>query len=440
MAMRRLLGKALLVLIVLVALYLLLLWTEWLPRSIPAGRKAVAIMGEALPKIPDQQNAFAEQWLFQYDIPAADIAGVMSSDVKNFSRPSAVKVYATSASGKYPKFEDTKNLLCKPKGEKCLDKIRGQLEDYDKFFGDNEKLSQKAHALTRFTAVQSAFVPGFASPIPNYGIAAQWQISFSAYLFAKGRQGEAFELICDAANYSRNMAENSYGLFEQLVGLSFYGHDTRLLAEMLSESAGDLVLPASCENAYRPVQLKEFPLCHSMRQENRVIQFVMAEIESGNVSDSDLFTDGSWTDKLTILWFNRRATEEQFALRLVRHCSRDPEAYDPSATAKGKLWNGFTFGQLFFNPIGARLVSIDGSGAEYHVDYHARMNNLRLVQRAMRMLLSQRVLTASSKVAAPALPSSGTIRFNEKTNNVDIDLYSSETKNETLSLPLANAK
>ncbi len=440
MAMRRLLGKASLVLILLIGLYLLLLWTEWLPQSTPAGRKAVAIMGEALPKIPDQQNAFAEQWLFQYDIPPGDIARVMSADIKRFSQRDAVKVYVSSADGKYPKFEDAKNLLCKPKGEKCLDKIRGQLEDYDMFFGDNEKLSQKARALTRFTAVQSQFVPSFSSPMPNYGITAQWQISFSAYLFAKGRHGEALELVCDAANYSRNVAENSYGLFEQLVGLAFYGHETRLLAEMLSESPDDIVLPASCENAYRPVQLKEFPLCHSMRQENRVIQFVLAEVESGNVLGSDLASDGDWTDKLTSLWFNRRATEEQFALLLVRHCSKDPETYDPSATAKGKLWNGFTFGQLFFNPIGAELVSIDSSGGDYHVDYHARMNNLRLVQRAMRMLLSQRNQADSSKAAAQAFPASGAIRFNEKTNAVDIEMYGSETKNETLSLPLANAK
>ncbi len=434
--MRKAIKKFFIVTAVISALYLLVLWTEWLPLSSPAGKKAVAILSAPLPPIAENENAFSETWLFPYDIPEADKAKVMAADIGKFSKNDGSSGYASSAEGKYPKFEDTENLLCKPKTENCLDKARANLDKYHKLFSEHEKLSAKAIALTEFGISRTQFAPDLSTPLANYGPVGSWQLSTAAYWHVQGRKIEAIDLTCRAAGSWRSLAVNSDGLIEQMVGLAFYANASRLFAELLNENPGDLELPSSCAKAYLPVELEKFPICHSMQMEYRLMQRVSASIKTGEVAGDGL-TAAKWSDKIAGLWFNKRASDEKFALPLAAECSDDKEILEALNEPVEGVWNGLSLSELAFNPVGGILAAISSPN---YGDYRKRMRNLSLTQEAMQAVLTRRSTMAAQAGVDEISSGNKNVRFNKEANAFEVDLYRSPSETQLLSLPLSSSK
>lgn len=435
--MRKIIGKSAIAVSVLVALYLLVLWTQWLPLSTPAGKKAVAIMTMPLPPIAENENAFKEAWLFPYDIPEMDKARIMAADIARFAKYESGNDYNSSAEGKYPKFEDTDNLLCKPRSENCLDKAQANLEKYQKLFLEHEKLSEKAVAFTAFDKSRSLFFQNFATPLANPGAVGSWQLSLSSYWHVQGRKAEALDLVCRAAASWRGFAVNSHGLVDQMVGLAFYANATRLLAEQLSESPKDMELPASCADAYSPIKLERFPICHSMQLEYQLLQSATASIKTGESRIMGDPSPGKWSDKFASLWFNKRASEELFALPLASECSDDMDILQAINRPDEGVWNGLSFSEMAFNPVGGILASI--SSANY-TDYRDRMQNLGLTQAAMQAVLVKRSAVEPATGRNEISSGNMQVRFNKETNAFEVDLYRSPTENQLLSLPLAGSR
>ncbi len=77
----------------LIALLLLFfLWaglaaSEWLPRPTAVQRKALAILNAPPATATDRRNAFAAIWLWQYDIPAADLNALANNDLARYRIP-----------------------------------------------------------------------------------------------------------------------------------------------------------------------------------------------------------------------------------------------------------------------------------------------------------------------------------------------------------------
>jgi len=435
--MRKLIGKSGVVISVLIALYLLILWSQWLPLSTPAGKKAVAIMTTPLPPIEENENAFKEAWLFPYDIPDSEKADVMAADIEKFSKYGSGYDYNSSAEGRYPKFSDADNLLCKPKTENCIDKARSNLDKYHALFSKNEKLSIKATALAGFEKSRSLFAQNFATPIASYGTVGSWQLSLSAYWHVQGKKAEALDLTCRAAHSWRGFAENSHGLIDQMLGLAFYANATRLLAEQLSENPADTALPPSCEKAYLPVEPKKFPTCHSMQLEYQMLQSATASIKAGESGITGEPEPAKWSDKLAGLWFNKRASEEKFAILLAAECSDDADILQAINQPDEGVWNGLSLSEMAFNPVGGILTSI--SSVSYG-DYRERMQNLTLTQAAMQAVLTQRDTASSATGEAEISSGNLKVRFNRQTKAFEVDLYRSPRENELLSLPLAGSR
>lgn len=435
--MRKLIGKAGIAITVLIALYLLILWTQWLPLSTAAGENAVAIMTKPLPPIPEKDNAFSEAWLFPYDIPAADKAKVMAADIERFSKYDRSYDSKSSADGKYPQFSDSGNLLCKPKTENCLDKARANLDKYRALFSENEKLSAKAVLLANFNKSRSLFTQNIAMPLPSYGVVGSWQLSLSAFWHVEGRKAEALDLTCRAAESWRGFAENSHGLIDQLLGLAFYANATRLLAEQLSENPRDMALPASCAEAYSSVMEKKFPICHSMQLEYQMLQSATASIKEGESGIAGEPVSGNWSDKLASLWFNERASEEKFALPLAAECSDDAEILQAIKQHDEGIWSGLSLCEMAFNPVGGILTSISSSN---YSDYRERMQNLKLTQAAMQAVLAQRDIANSATGNDEISAGNVQVRFNKQAKAFEVDLYRSLSENQLLSLPLAGSR
>ena len=435
--MLRTIGKFFVVLLVVLALYLLVLWAEWFPLSTPAGKKAVTIMSAPLPPIAADKNAFGEIWLFAYDIPDAEKAKVMTADINYYSKFHDDMKYGSAADGKYPKFEDSEDLLCKPKQQDCIEKIRSNPEKYKQFFAKHEKLVNKANALTRFKISRSEFSPNVFTPIPNFGEPFNWQLTTASYWHVQGKQAEAIDLACRSAISWRSMAENSHGLIDQMVGQSFYSSVSLLLSELLSETPKETTLPASCAEAYRPVATAKFPICHSMKIEFQTLLNATDDVERGELSTSGLTGENSWTDKPKSLWFNKRASKEAFALEYVDQCSDDKEIMEAIGRPKEAFWMGMTFTDSVFNPIGTILASItEGS----YSDYAQRMKNLSLTREAVQTVLSKRVENNLPTNSEDEITPNENRRFNEDAQTVEVDLYRSPGKTELLSLRLPGAK
>ncbi|MEO8002241.1 MAG: hypothetical protein ABI644_10220 [Arenimonas sp.] len=435
--MRRIIGKTALILFVLAVIYLLVLWSEWLPLSTPAGKKAVAIMGAPLPPIADDDNAFSEIWLFSYDIPDADKAKILAADIEKFSKSDSPLEYASAAEGKYPKFIDNENLLCKPKQENCLEQIRLNLEKYDDLFSKNEKLSSKAIALTRFRTSRSQFSPGLSTPLANFSEPEDWQLTRAAYLHAKGKSAEAVDMTCRAAASWRGFAENSQGLIDQMVGQAYYAGQTQLFAKLLSENPKDTVLPESCVEAYRPVESKKFPLCHSMQLEFQMMRNFSKSMKSGSISSYGEARPATWSNKLSLLWFNQRASNETYALNLASMCSDDNEIRQAANAPKEGVWNGLSVSELAFNPIGGILGTIS-SGT--YSDYENRLQNISLTQQALQAVLVQRKQGNPLVKPEDFLSENKKLRFNTLSNAVEVDLFQSAKETRLLSLPLSGTK
>lgn len=435
--MLRTIGKFFIALLVVLALYLLVLWAEWLPLSTPAGKKAVAIMSVPLPPIAADKNAFGEIWLFAYDIPDADKAKVMAADIKHYSRFHDDMKYGSTAEGKYPKFEDSENLLCKPKQQDCIEKIRSNPEKYSQFFVKNEKLVNKANALTRFRISRSEFKPEVFTPLPNFAEPFNWQLTTAAYWHVQGKHVEAIDLACRSAISWRSMAENSHGLIDQMVGQSFYASTSGLLSELLSETPGDSVLTPSCNEAYQPVAPKKFPICHSMQLEFQTMENATDGVEAEEGSSYFIRRQNKWTDKIESLWFNKRASREEFALVYADQCSDDKEITEALGKPKEKFWNGLSFTETAFNPLGGILANITNGS---YSDYAERMQNLSLTQKAMQTVLSKRAENNSPTEMKDEMPLDKSVRFNQSTHTVEVDLYRSPGKTELLSLRLSGSK
>lgn len=435
--MRGFIGKAGIAITVMIALYVMMLGTQWLPLSTPAGKKAVVIMTMPLPPIAEKENAFMEAWLFPYDIPETDKAKVMAADIERFSKYDKGYDSTSSAEGKYPKFSDTENLLCKPRTENCLDRARTNLDKYRTLLLGNEKLSEKALKFAGFNTSRSLFAQNFATPLPSYGVVGSWQLTLSAFWHVEGRKAEALDLTCRAARSWRGFAENSHGLIDQMVGLAFYANATRLLAEQLSENPADIALPPSCEKAYLPVELKKFPTCHSMQLVFQTLQSATASIKAGESGMTGEPESGRGRDKLAGLWFNKRASEEKFAIPLAAQCSDDAEIFQAITQPDEGVWNGLSLSEMAFNPVGGILTSISSSS---YSDYRERMQNLALTQATMQAALAQRDKAGSTTGDEEISSGNRQVRFNKQTIAFEVDLYRSPTENQLLSLPLAGSR
>lgn len=435
--MRRILGKFAIATIALLALYLLVLWTEWFPLSTPAGKKAVAVMSSPLPTIAADKNAFSEMWLFPYDIPETDKTKVMATDIGKFTKADAVMDFYSSAEGKYPRFEDNENLLCKPKTENCLDKIRANPGKYHELFSKHEKLVNKADALTVFEISQTPFRQTVEMPLVNFGSIGSWQLTTAAYWHLQGKQLAAIDLTCRTANSWRGFAQNSHGLIDQMVGLAFYANATGLLAELLSENPKALELPASCEKAYLPVSLEKFPICRSMQMEYQVLMNSFESMRSGEAAIYQEPGFAKWTDKLTMLWFNKRASNENFALNLASHCSEDKLIMQTINKPRETSWMGLSLTELVFNPVGGAFSSMT---VGTYTDYSKRMQNLSLTQQAMQAVLAERELNSTAEISGQKWKSSKELQFNALSKTIEVDLYRSAGENQLLSLPLAGSR
>ncbi|MGH8104938.1 MAG: hypothetical protein ACREO1_07405 [Arenimonas sp.] len=432
--MKKLAGKFFYISCALFVLYLLVLWMEWLPPSTPAGKKAVAIMEAPLPVIADRENAFGEFWLFPFDIPDADKAKVLAVDIEKFSQPAEG---ASTALDEYPIFEDADDLLCKPREDGCIEKLRSSQDKYREFFAQNSKLSDKAVALTRYKSSRSQFRADLATPLPNFPAPANWQLTTAAWWHVQGKQAESIDLACRAASSWRGMAENSQGLIDQMVGLAFYAGMSRLLSEILSETPNEFELPTSCDDAYRPVELKKFPVCQSIKLEYRMMMGIETDPKTVSGPSPDMKGQSGTVNRMNSLWNNKRATKEKFALGFVEQCSDDREILKESEKPKENFWNGLSFTELVFNPIGGILANISLSDYSH---YSERMQNLVVIRQAMQIVLDDRIGKQPASSAATDISIPGNMRLNRDAKTVEVDLYKGANKTEKLSLRLAGSR
>ncbi|MGH8049317.1 MAG: hypothetical protein ACREPB_01505 [Arenimonas sp.] len=429
--MRRTIGKLFIALLVLLALYLLVLWTEWFPLSTSAGKKAVAIMSAPLPPIAADKNAFSEIWLFAYDIPEADKTKIMAADIKHYLNFHDDMKYGSSAEGKYPKFEDGENLLCKPKQESCIGQIRSNKEKYEQFFAKNEKLVNKASAITKFRISRSEFRPHIYTPLANFPEVFNWQLTTAAYWHVQGKHVEGIDLACRTAASWRSMAQNSHGLIDQMVGQSFYSSVTALTSELLSETPPELDLPASCTEAYLPVVSRKFPICHSMKIEFQTLLNATESVAAGERPAYFPLGRQSWLDKVEALWFNKRASKETFALGYVDQCSDDKEIMEEIGKPKEAFWNEMSLTEVGFNPVGSILASMTRGS---YSDYANRIGNLSLTQQAMQAVFLKRAENNGLE------NQNKNLRFSPDLQAIEVDLYRSPGKTDLLRLPLTNTK
>jgi hypothetical protein len=306
---------------------LTVLWTtSRLLGPTDAGEAALARIREPLP--PVERNAFTALWLMPYDIPPAERDLVFAEDMKRFrAMPSAsmpdpgIEIDAanqvSAAAQRFPSQEMTTEdsaLFCRGH-ERCLAKVAADPVAFAALVERHAQLLDRVESLSQYDGLRHSFGLRFDMPFPPYqhGNLARTR---HALLFVQGRREQAFEGVCRSIATWRRIGANSDNLISRMVG-SAYGGETypALFLEMLIQTPRDVVLPATCTQAFAPLTDAEASLCQAMRGEF-VYQVSMAE----QIGQGEINGDRSFPAALLPLVFSEEMTLADGAEVLGHFC------------------------------------------------------------------------------------------------------------------------
>lgn len=291
----RKLKRALVLLLLPAAAWVLVVLTEWLPRPTQPQREGIAAVAHAPANVAGERNAFPLLWLFGYDIPESELEQVTAEDVARFSaseRPGAVfREFTSSAQGRYPALPVPPNddpAMCRNWEPGCLERVRADPQATRARLAEFAGRLERSEWLLRYDHSRYLFERTFDSPIGGFGGVIQLQTTAAAFEYVDGRVDAAFDRLCRHAAAWRRLRARTDTLIDDMVGISVVSNAASLYAEMLAEQPAGFSPP--CPETFAPLQDSELDQCGAMRGEylfwtNR-LEPTVYQMLRGELSDS----------------------------------------------------------------------------------------------------------------------------------------------------------
>ena len=280
-----------------------------------AEREALALMS-VQPKV-EGRNAYADLWLADYALPAAERDRVLAADVAAFAatpiNDGNSAPFASGAEGRFPSDapdQAGRKRLCTPY-EDCLAKVRADLPAYESLMTTHAAWFARRAEASRGDYLQNAFQPRLDMPYPSF-MTAYAPATALALQFAKGDREAALAGTCSQLADWRRLGARTDMLITWAVGHAYAGRGYAfLLAQMLAEWPNDASLPTSCEAALALPGKEETTMCPAMRGEYRFMSEGTAAI---------LAEEARRKGMQAKLLFDTDMTRAQMAVPLARFC------------------------------------------------------------------------------------------------------------------------
>ncbi|MGE6332368.1 hypothetical protein [Stenotrophomonas sp. NPDC077659] len=373
-------GWALLGLLLLVVL----LWTLSRFWPLPAAQREQVRLLEDVRPLPGK-NGFALLWTLPFDgLDPAQRAAALAQDVRRLQTGATPGNEDSALAATHPVVKVDRQGYCRPTGERCLAKVRADVQRFSASHAGHEGLHERLDALADADRFDTLFQPDGVTwlfPMPRYQTLMDGS-GVHALAFVQGDVPAALAGSCRSVQLGRRLMRGGNTLVDSMIGAAVVRTNVHLLAEMLSELPPDQVLPAACESALQPMEIAGQRLCRAMQGE-----FAMSRA----AIDSSLQQTGA------VLMLGREHTLGRMASNLGWAC--DP-ANDRLLAADQPLVvgrvGGWEFGCLS-NMVGCTLSDI---AAPAYQDYAARSQDVAAL---LRLLGAQRWLRLQADAPQQAL-------------------------------------
>ncbi|MEO8742805.1 MAG: hypothetical protein ABI365_06395 [Lysobacteraceae bacterium] len=405
----RFIKKCLIAILLLVALWLGLAASKWLPRPNNLQLKSLAILRAPRTTAIGRRNAFAALWLSHYDIPATDMESVANADINRYLAPAldSKDAFVSSAEGHYRKEafpEVSSRAMCASYDENCLSIIRRNAGAVRASLNQYPMILAHARALSAYDYYQDRFQRNTNSVFASRGIGFldKLLIGDAALRFVDGDKSEGLLRACAAASTMRHFALHSDSLITQVVSASWYDGASSLVAEMLAELPADETLPSECGTAFAPIPDDALSICDAMKTEFQIYAATLRQISSPTNSNQLSRNDSRFKDASVRLLYNSNASVALLAPGFASYCTQDADVQRESERMDtATYWQVCGVQGDLFNPIGCILLSLPKTKESY-AKYPLRMRNMQLMNTLLNAALASRI---SAKIASTAGPS-----------------------------------
>ena len=385
-----------LALLVIAALWLALVLSEWLPRPTAEEQAALAALAVEPPSAQGERDGFAAAWFLGFEVPDDQLEPMLQADIAAYNKTLAdtgsVVDFRTTAEGKFatvaaPTSKDP--ALCELWVDDCLQRVRAAPDATRQRLQDFATRLERSRGLAQYDHFHFAFTPRFDSPIPGIGGLSNLQLSEAALQYVEGNVEQAFATLCSDTAFWRRFRSRSDMLINDMVGIAQMSNAAQLYAHMLAEQPAGFAAP--CPEVFAPLADAELDQCASMR-----FEFLSAQ----NSLDAglELMATDNGVARVQHRFANSEHMVRRFASLTGAYCQADQRARDaardptPPVVAAGCNWSGWAF-----DPLGCALI--EDATPNYH-DYHVRVLDLD----ARLRLLNAAIWLRNRPVADPGDP------------------------------------
>ena len=231
------------------------------------------------PKFSESENLAPYLWLLNYDVPADKIDEITAADAKKYNALTSSKSIAefqSSAASKYPKLDlyprEFDGYCQFRNGLSCLREVSKEKDKISTTLSRLQKEISRVEKVTNYRAHYSPFELHMSGQLPSMSAGENIMRVQRAKLFLDGEQYTAIEKVCgDIAAY-RSLSTNSDTLIVAMVSQAYVRNRLSLLADMLTRTDQNSLLPPQCAIAVKPITPEENQLCNAMRGEFNTLE------------------------------------------------------------------------------------------------------------------------------------------------------------------------
>lgn len=357
---------------VLIALWLALVLSEWLPRPTAEEQAALAALAVEPDSAKGERDGFAATWFIGYEVPEDQLASLLQADIAAYDKLQAdtgsVVDFRTTAEGRFaavpgPKGKDP--ALCELWNDDCIARVRANPEATRQRLAEFAVRLQQSRKLARYDHFHYAFTPMFYSPIPNIGVLAPLQLSDAVLQYVDGHVDQAFATLCTDTASWRRFRTRSDMLINDMVGIAQMSNAAQLYAQMLAEQPTGFAAP--CPEVFAPLADAELDQCAAMR-------FEFLSSRNSLSSGLELMATDSPVARAVHRLANSQHMVRRFATLTGAYCQAEQHARDvardptPPAVVTACTWSAWAF-----DPVGCAMV--EDATPDYH-GYHLRVFDL----------------------------------------------------------------
>lgn len=416
--MRKLLGYGFSTVAVLLVVWVIIAWNEWLPRTTQVQHDALALMNAPSDRVVGQGNAWELFWLLPYHVPEAARADVLAEDIENLDARydrSGLDAYVSVAEGRYPRWlakSGGRGKFCV--GEQpCLGAVRADPQGAEAEWQASNELLQAGRRVADYDHFRTPHRPSLSAPIPMFGQIQPAQLLDSVRMFEQGSADEALDRLCLDTAAWRRLKGRSDSLIFEMFNAAQLRRAAVLYAELRAELPLDHPVPESCVRAFAPPQPIERQSCDIYRSEFRMLEAGMRPrmlVQGHGEGEAPAFVR-TWFADLAV---NQRAGAARMAEWFAAACAAiDMPAERADAAPRSGTGRCSTVEKIF-DPLGCILSDI---ATPAYVDYWKRDRDWE----ASLHLLALAEQLASAEDPEAAFEAAGALRqvFEQETRFVD---------------------